>query len=802
MCWKVNNTADDPHGPGYEIEPPLTQTLAHGADDLWKLNESRLAGLRKYGIYQEGLERLHSRAEDFLTSAKDDGGARPEQALAMNQAAAGFSSLVYDPVRQVTDDLVHAVVVILLMAIPFAFALERLLIGTSNIYKQICGFAGIFLSVFVVLYFVHPAFRFASFPVVVLLAFLTIIMSGIVISIMWAKFEYEVKNLQGIATASHRTTRTSRGTVAAAVALGISTMRRRPLRTTLTAVTIVLLAFTILFFGSFNAESGVRWTYVGPASGERQVVIRLSGARRLPPERVESLRQLWSGEAESFARQWGTAAQGSSLPMVLANGKVMALAGWSGISSRDLELQPALRAALSGDVDGFVRDGGVFLPPQSFEAFKTAGGEVSRGEVKWLGQAWVVRGTFDPKALRQVRTLDGGALVPPDIEETRRQLEARYPREPEAVEQKLREMEPSAFPLSDAEMVGLVSMPPMEGGDAAMPADSLVIIPRSDEAAERIAGEAATLMGGDRVTASFKGQVVRAIYAPNVSFSGASRLLPPLILGGLIIFGTMLSSVADREREIFTFSALGLAPPHIGVLFFAEAMVYAIVGGMGGYLFSQVFGKIVELMAHAGWVTAPAMNYSSMNAMVTLLIVMATVLISTIYPAYRASRSANPGIQRRWRIPKPDGDRHHIDFPFTVAEYDLVGLITFLEEYMAAHRDKSVGSFAADEVVVTRGEQGFVLDAKVWLKPFDQGVSQTFRLSTVPSDIEGIGAVKLELVRLSGPPAIWERSNKVFVNDIRQQFIFWRTIDEAMMEHYHDTAAKRFGLSAAEAQPA
>ena len=49
--------------------------------------------------------------------------------------------------------------------------------------------------------------------------------------------------------------------------------------------------------------------------------------------------------------------------------------------------------------------------------------------------------------------------------------------------------------------------------------------------------------------------------------SGVRDLFFPILLGGLVIFGTMLGSVADREKEIYTFSALGLAPKHVAMLF-------------------------------------------------------------------------------------------------------------------------------------------------------------------------------------------------------------------------------------------
>jgi hypothetical protein len=261
----------------------------------------------------------------------------------------------------------------------------------------------------------------------------------------------------------------------------------------------------------------------------------------------------------------------------------------------------------------------------------------------------------------------------------------------------------------------------------------------------------------------------------------------------------MLSSVNDRRKEIFTLSALGLAPVHVAVLFFAEAAVYSVMGGMGGYLLSQIFAKSVEAAAGHGWVTAPTMNYSSMNAMFSILLVMLTVMASTIYPAWKASRSANPGIQRKWKMPDPVDDRYDFLFPFTVSQYDMVGLISFLEEYFIARRDRTVGSFAADDIRIDREGDRFSLSATVWLQPFDQGICQTFELQTIPGDIEGIDEVRVVMRRQAGPPVIWRRSSSVFVDDIREQFIFWRTIDEEMADHYHDRTVKRFRLDEVEA---
>ena len=81
---------------------------------------------------------------------------------------------------------------------------------------------------------------------------------------MIRKLQAEIKKVQGLATTVHSTDVSRLSTTMAAVNMGISTMRRRPLRTLLTAVTVVLLTFTILTFASFGSKWDVGKTYQGP----------------------------------------------------------------------------------------------------------------------------------------------------------------------------------------------------------------------------------------------------------------------------------------------------------------------------------------------------------------------------------------------------------------------------------------------------------------------------------------------------------------------------------------------------------
>src|SRR5437868_12879755 len=171
------------------------------------------------------------------------------------------------------NDVIQAVIFLLILTIPFAFSLERLLIGSPNIYRQIGGFGFFFLITFLILYFIHPAFQLAKTPMIIFLAFAIVTLSGAVIAIVLQKFQHEVRAIQGMAGTVHTAEVSRVSTMLAAVQMGISTMRRRPLRTTLTAMTVVLLTFTILCFASFSASSGVVEKYLGQQNNSPTILI-------------------------------------------------------------------------------------------------------------------------------------------------------------------------------------------------------------------------------------------------------------------------------------------------------------------------------------------------------------------------------------------------------------------------------------------------------------------------------------------------------------------------------------------------
>jgi hypothetical protein len=151
---------------------------------------------------------------------------------------------------------------------------------------------------------------------------------------------------------------------------------------------------------------------------------------------------------------------------------------------------------------------------------------------------------------------------------------------------------------------------------------------------------------------------------------------------------------------------------------------------------------------------------------------------------------------RGWRAPDPKGDLLELVFPFTVSEYDITGVVSFIREHFSNHADTGLGRFMARDPHLVKDAKGFLgLDAEVALAPFDLGVSQSFSLRSTPSEIEGIDEVKLILQRKSGQPKDWRRLNKVFLDDLRQQFLLWRSLPQETMEEYRQQSLTEFGAS-------
>lgn len=775
-------------GSGFPMIPRWTPVppTRRSAVDLWRLNESRLRVLQGKNIIDSSLAELHGRVEDLLLESQRQ--PATIRAEALDAEALSAARPVYRKTRAIIDDLVFAVLILLGLAVPFAFALERVLIGAVTIYRQIAWFVIFFAATFLILFLSHPAFAIANTPIIIFLGFAILVLSSMVISIIMRKFETELKAMQGMTTTVHAADVSRVNTMLAAMQMGISTMRRRPLRTALTAVTIILLTFTILSFASFGTQTGLLRIFAAPAPGYAGVWIHDANWQPIAPEMLDAIEGRWGADADVCGRWWisprAQAAAGGLLTRE-DGARPLEIPAVLGFDPREIRRRPDLAALVDSDLEGAIQ-----ITPAVARTLGVAPGD----RVRFRGKMFRVARLTDATAFSAVQDMDNASVLPVDFTEVR---SAQQP--PAQVSEEASLHASVNWTSLPVDSVVIVSASEARAMGAALHGISVYT---ADIAAAREVGAALARMLPLPIAVTQENGVFRQVLGTLVAASGAADLFFPILLGGLVIFGTMLGSVADREREIYTFSALGLAPRHVATLFLAEAIVYSLIGGMGGYLLAQGAVRILTALAEYGWVRVPEMNMSSTNTIVTILIVMATVLVSAIYPAIKASKSANPGLMRTWRPPPPEGDRWDMIFPFTVSEYDLTGVVSFLKEHFDNHSDTGLGRFMAADAALVREQGALGLRATLMLAPFDLGVSQRFHLQAVPSEIPGIDEVHIRLERLSGQPKDWQRLNRVFLKDLRQQFLIWRSIPQEAMESYRERTLTHFGASGARGKKA
>ena len=812
-----SNSADrvkNAMGLGVELDAASrlhADNVAQGASDAYLLNEARLGILRDRNIVRDDLEKLHADAKDHVEDAAAAASQRKWSLARAHQiVAACLENRVYGPLRGVTEDLVEAVVVLLLLNIPFAFAMERLVFGFPSIYKQIMGFVGFFLATFAILYATHPAFALASAPVVIFLAFVIILLGAITTAIMMGKIKEEIRKLQGLASTVHGVESES-STTLSAILIGIAGMRNRPLKTFLTCATVVLLTFTILVFASFSSEQGVVETNLGGGSGPNRIELHRLSFLDVDDAYVDALRSLY-GDRYEIARRGGlflvptrstdtgnTPATPERFLYLPSSGETLEMGAVMGADAVEFGPAAAYAEVLSGFEQGDLPHPPVFLPPVATNSLT----RLARGdEIRLNGVPFSFAGFFSPDALRAVSTIDELRAVPPDFRTTLANSGSQATSG--ASMETFEEMSSGAFEWFAPDRIAIAPMDALRAayGEDCM-VNFLVMYPHPD-AAGSIDADA------EAIAPAFQGAVhvksadgARQLFFSNtVQGSGFSDIVIPLLLGGLIIFSSLMGSIVAREKEIFTYSALGLAPVDVGALFFAESAVYSVIGGMGGYLLSQLVAKLLDFLGSLGWFTPPEMNFSSLTSVCTILIVMAVVMLSTIFPALRASKSANPGVARKWRMPRPKGDKLEFVFPFTVNSVDFAGILSFIREHFENHADATLGAFAARDVRLFEhpdpkhpGRKTVGIEANVSLAPFDLGIFQKFRMYSQEFEIEGIDEVVVDLTRIGGSPVSWQRSNRAFAAELREQFLLWRSLPIETVEHYRSQTKTELGLA-------
>lgn len=79
------------------------------------------------------------------------------------------------------------------------------------------------------------------------------------------------------------------------------------------------------------------------------------------------------------------------------------------------------------------------------------------------------------------------------------------------------------------------------------------------------------------------------------------------------------------------------------------------------------------------------------------------------------------------------------------------------------------------------------MESRVWLAPFDLGITQKVEIQFCRSEEEeDFLVIKIFITREAGESETWRRINKGFLNLLRKQLLMWRSLDMKSQHYYED----------------
>ncbi len=803
--------ATRPEGRGYRVDqwPRLWGTELRAARDMWALLKPRIDKLERHGVFNAKIRALEQEGIGALDQAQRAMAERTwDRFLEASRRSWALASRVYADVERTQKDILFGVLFYIALFAPFSFCLERVLFGYTGIYRRLAAFATILILLIALIYNVHPAFQLAFSPLVVILAFFIMGLSLVVTLILFLRFEGEMELLQRRSRHQRVNEVSHFKAFTAAFFLGVSNLRRRPLRTLLTCTTLVILTFTIMSFTTVKSVRQHAQLRLSPQAPYRGVMLKVANWQDLPTASLEAITTAFGtsvgprsdSNVRVAPRVWLEAedrTQSLRVPLRHAARGADARA-LVGLSVEEAAVSGIEHALLGGRWLMAADRQAILLPDTLALQLGVEPQHPSGSRVLIWGMAFEVVGVFSAGRMQQITDLDGETLTPVTF--------------PSEVTMELTEVEMEALESGEdvrafqsryqhAPWEGTVILPYrtlLSAGGAL----KSVAVGGSPERFTRAAVQAM----GDRFGLSLFSGEDDGTYLYNasdaISYSGLPHIIVPLLIATLIVLNTMIGSVYERRREIAIYTSVGLAPSHVAFLFVAEALALAVLSTVIGYLLAQSAAALLGGTALWQGITV---NYSSLAGVAAMGLVILVVLASVLYPAQVASRIAIPDVHRTWTLPPAREDRLEVSLPFLMRYRERLSIGGFLHAYLLAHQGVSHGAFSTAEVALFQGcdekerpnagsgADGSIcglgscleISARVWLAPFDFGIMQTVRFSFCAAAEEpGYLEIRGTIRRQAGETNLWRRANRTLLLELRRQLLLWRSLDEETQGRY------------------
>ena len=783
----LNASEEHPEGTGYCLNEPgeslvlLKSTLRYIENFYW-LSKYRIDLAAKFGVFDAESQRSLSRLEEWYNLAKKYLEEKDySKAYYVSLIAWAWAQKLYYSSRGLIQGSSTTTVVYFVMLIPFAFVLERLLFEFYEGRRRLFAIASIFAAFIVVMWLIHPGFHLVASMPTLLLGFVILTVSVVIGFLLYTDFQGVMWRVRKKRLGAHFVEVSRWDVMVSSLYYGVVNMKRHKVTSLLTLSAIVIITLSLISLTSITTQTVLKTLSITAEPTYTGLLARYVTYDALPDSLVKALKALSEGKVAKRAWLYGPiegATLWGEIPIEYEGRKetVRAIVGLDEADGKALGIEATtiyrrwseLFREISPDVIPCIinRKLAEFLGIKSVPA-----------KVKIWGIDFIVVDIFDPAALGEVKDIDNEPIAPLDIWS------------------------------AEAGQAALVITERLQW-------DTIIIVPYS--ILEKFPGTiraSVAIVGGDyreldnlaRTLSEMTynmylfvsdGKKVKGyVSLVGLATRGWSFLLPAIVIASLIMFNMMISLVQQRTNEVKTLSALGLAPLHVVGLFFSEAIAYALIGGVVGYTAGILVLKALAPLMGPGFYP----NYTSGAVVLAITLSFVTVIIPSIIPAFRMGALVTPSLERKWKITtKPRGDLWEIPTPFRATKVEAPGVLLYIKEFLDAHRTERAHRWFAslEEAKITsfevEGKRGYALKTTVMLYPWEAGLKQVVEIVALSED--GISRFSIALRLKTGPREVWIRSNKVFLDILRKQFLLWRSIVPSERREYIKKALDLVGL--------
>ncbi|KYH40174.1 MAG: hypothetical protein AYL32_012910, partial [Candidatus Bathyarchaeota archaeon B26-2] len=254
-----NASMEHPMGRGYRLRPGEQFIIPHAslryAECLYWTSEKRfqIVAQSEPEILSSPSYERQTRAKELMEAIRHALRRREYSRVdALIREALHLVAQSYSEIRLKIEDAVSVVPIIASLLLPFVFLAERLIFAASG-PKRLITFIGTFLFIIVTFYFIHPGFRLAASPLMIVIGFTTLILSFPILIMAINSVGSYMSKLRLKHLGRHEVEVSRISEIDHAFLTGIENMRKMKLRTILTLLTIIIMVSSVVSIASISA---------------------------------------------------------------------------------------------------------------------------------------------------------------------------------------------------------------------------------------------------------------------------------------------------------------------------------------------------------------------------------------------------------------------------------------------------------------------------------------------------------------------------------------------------------------------